>query len=67
MRHPTYVISVSPQAKWYVLIWFKYLIPLTCLKQLKAKLAYNKLVSVVFLNFIPNSTTENFPTSSCST
>ena len=22
-----------PRAKWYVLIWFKYLIPLTCLEQ----------------------------------
>ena len=32
MSHPTYVISISPQAKWYVLIWFKYSIPLTCLK-----------------------------------
>ena len=31
MSHPTYVISLSPQAKWYQLIWFKYLIPLTCL------------------------------------
>ena len=31
MSHLTYVISLSPQAKWYVLIWFKYLIPLTCL------------------------------------
>ena len=28
----TYVISQYPQAKWYVFIWFKYLIPLTCLK-----------------------------------
>ena len=32
MSNPTYVISLSPQAKWYVLIWLKYLIPLTCLK-----------------------------------
>ena len=32
MIHSTYVISLSPQAKWHVLIWFKYLIPLTCLK-----------------------------------
>ena len=32
MSHPTYVISLSPQAKWYVLIGLKYLIPLTCLK-----------------------------------
>ena len=32
MSHPTYVISVSLQAKRYVLIWFKYLIPLTTLK-----------------------------------
>ena len=32
MSHSTYVISWSPQAKCYVLIWFKYLIPLTCLK-----------------------------------
>ena len=32
MSHSAYVISLSPQAKWYVLIWFKYLIPLTCLK-----------------------------------
>jgi len=32
MSHPTYVISLSPQAKWDMLIWFKYLIPLTCLK-----------------------------------
>ena len=32
MSHPTYVISLSPQTKWYMLIWFKYWIPLTCLK-----------------------------------
>ena len=32
MSHPTYAISLSPQAKWYVLIWYKYSIPLTCLK-----------------------------------
>ena len=32
MSHPTYVISLSPRAKWYVLIWFEYLIRLTCLK-----------------------------------
>ena len=32
MSHPTYVISPSPEVKWYVLIWIKYLIPLTCLK-----------------------------------
>ena len=32
MSHPTYVISLSPQTKWYVLIWYRYLIPLTCLK-----------------------------------
>ena len=30
MGHPTYVIS---KAKWYVLIWIKNLIPLTCLKK----------------------------------
>ena len=27
----TFIISLSPQAEWYVLIWIKYLIPLTCL------------------------------------
>ena len=32
MSHPTHVIPQSRQAKWYVLIWFEYLIPLTCLK-----------------------------------
>ena len=32
MSHPTYVISPSPQVKWYVLTWLEYLIPLTCLK-----------------------------------
>ena len=32
MSNPTFVISLSPQAKWYVLIWFKFSIPLTCLK-----------------------------------
>jgi len=32
MSHPTYVILLFPQVKWYVLIWYKYLIPLTCLK-----------------------------------
>ena len=32
MTHSTHVISLSPQAKWYVLILFKYLVPLTCLK-----------------------------------
>ena len=32
MSHPTYVISLYPEAKWYVFIWIKYLIPLTCLK-----------------------------------
>ena len=32
MSHSTHVISLSPQAKWYVLILFKYLIELTCLK-----------------------------------
>ena len=31
MSHPTHVLSLSPQSKWYVLIWSKYLIPLTCL------------------------------------
>ena len=33
MSHPTYVMSLSPQAKWYVLIRWKYLIPLTCLNR----------------------------------
>ena len=33
MSHPTYVISLYPQAKWYVLIRYTYLIPLTCLNQ----------------------------------
>ena len=33
--HSTYITSLSPQAKWYVLIWFKYLIPLTCLKRVE--------------------------------
>ena len=32
MSHSTFVILLSPQAKWYVLIWFQYLNPLTCLK-----------------------------------
>ena len=32
MSHSTHVISLSPQAKWYVLILIKYLIPPTCLK-----------------------------------
>ena len=31
MIHSTYVIALSPQAKWYVVIRFKYLIPITCL------------------------------------
>ena len=31
MSHSAHVISLSPQAKWYVLILFQYLIPLTCL------------------------------------
>ena len=33
MCHSTYVISLSPQAKLYVHIWFKYLVPITCLKK----------------------------------
>ena len=32
MSHSTHVISLSPQAKGYVLILFKHLIPLTFLK-----------------------------------
>jgi len=32
MSHPTHVTSLSLQAKLYVLILFKYIIPLTCLK-----------------------------------
>ena len=35
MSHPTDVISSSSKVKWYVLIWFKYSIPLTCLKLIK--------------------------------
>ena len=33
MSHSTHVISLSPLAKWYVLILFKYLIQLTNLKR----------------------------------
>jgi len=40
---PTYVISLCPQAKWYVLIWFKYLIPLTCLKNPFLAQSQNKI------------------------
>ena len=40
MSNPTYVISLSPQAKWYVLIWLKYLIPLTCLNWTLLKLKW---------------------------
>ena len=32
MSHSIHVISLSPQAKWYVLIWINYWIPLTCLE-----------------------------------
>ena len=41
MNNPTYVISISLQAKWYVLIWFKYLIPLTCLKYIPSEESLN--------------------------
>ena len=34
MSHLTHVNSLFSRAKWYVLIWFKYFIPLTCLKSL---------------------------------
>ena len=40
MIHPTYVISLSPQTKWYMLIWLKYLIPPTCLKSFYKNLKY---------------------------
>ena len=52
MSHLTYVILLSPQAKWYVLIWiFKYLTPLTCLKRFWAKdLFQNHIFLVVDLD-----------------
>ena len=50
MSHPTYyVISLSPQVKWYVLIWFKYFTPLTCLKIFHFFLQNNN-----FRNFNPH-------------
>ena len=47
MSHPAHVISLSPQAKWYVLIWFKYFIPLTCLNQ--PILDFNWLIQMLIM------------------